>query len=200
MSTGAEPATAEIVEDAGVESAGKVGWVGRARWSPYVVGAGIGVLSWVVFAVVNNPIGVTTSLGQWSGLAAEPVMGEEGLKSNAYWAKNMPAWDYGTLFLIGTFVGALAGALLSKDFRVEVVPQVWRDRFGGSKVKRLTVAFIGGALAMYGARMAGGCTSGNGLSGSMQLAVSGWTFFLTMFASGVLTAWLMFGFKARSRV
>jgi len=51
---------------------------------------------------------------------------------------------------------------------------------------------------MYGARMAGGCTSGNGLSGSLQLALSGWTFFLTMFASGLATAWLMFGRRGSS--
>ena len=46
---------------------------------------------------------------------------------------------------------------------------------------------------MYGARMAGGYTSGNGLSGSLQLALSGWTFFLTMFAAGIVTAWTLFG-------
>jgi uncharacterized protein len=92
------------------------------------------------------------------------------------------------------------GALLSRDFKLEVVPTVWKERFGSSKAKRLVVAFLGGVLAMYGARMAGGCTSGNGLSGSMQLAVSGWTFFLTMFASGLVTAWLMFGFKPKASV
>jgi uncharacterized membrane protein YedE/YeeE len=70
---------------------------------------------------------------------------------------------------------------------------VWRARFGPSPAKRLVAAFVGGALVMYGARMAGGCTSGNGLSGSLQLALSGWTFMLTMFASGVLTAWALFG-------
>jgi hypothetical protein len=169
------------------------GFLARSRWNPYFVGVGIGVLSWAVFAVVNNPLGVTTSLSQWSGAVAEPVLGAEGLRENPYWAKNLPQWDYGTLFLIGTFLGALIGAWLSRDVRIEVVPAVWRERFGSSAVKRLAVAFLGGILAMYGARMAGGCTSGNGLSGSMQLALSGWTFFLVMFASGLATAWLMFG-------
>jgi len=122
-------------------------------------------------------------------------MGAEGVHANPYWAKNLPKWDYGTFFLIGTFFGALAGALLSRDFKIEVVPAVWRERFGGSPAKRLAVAFAGGILAMYGARMAGGCTSGNGLSGSLQLAVSGWTFFITMFVTGLATAWLMFGRK-----
>lgn len=167
-------------------------WITRPRWNPYAVGIGIGLLSWAVFALVNNPIGVTTALSQWAGAVAEPVLGAEGLRENPYWKKHLPQWDYGTLFLIGTFLGALTGALLSRDWKLEVVPSVWRERFGGSAAKRLSVAFLGGILAMYGARMAGGCTSGNGLSGSMQLAVSGWTFFITMFASGLVTAWLMF--------
>jgi len=175
----------------------EVGLIRRPRWNPYLVGIGLGMLSWAVFGIVNNPLGVTTSLSQWSALAAEPVVGAEGLKANPYWAKHLPQWDYGTLFLIGTFLGAGIGALVSRDWRIEWVPSVWRERFGGSVFKRLVGAFAGGVLAMYGARLAGGCTSGNGLSGSMQLAVSGWTFFLTMFASGLLTAWLLFG-RARS--
>ena len=176
-----------------VETARWGGFLTRSRWNPYLVGVGIGLLSWAVFGIVNNPLGVTTSLSQWAGAVAEPVMGAEGLKANPYWAKNLPQWDYGTLFLIGTFCGALVGAWLSRDLHIEVVPAVWRERFGPSPTKRLAVAFAGGILAMYGARMAGGCTSGNGLSGSLQLALSGWTFFLTMFASGLITAWLMFG-------
>ena len=40
---------------------------------PYLVGAGIGVLSWVVFAVVNQPIGMSTALSQVSGAVATLV-------------------------------------------------------------------------------------------------------------------------------
>jgi uncharacterized membrane protein YedE/YeeE len=56
----------------------------------------------------------------------------------------------------------------------------------------MIAAFIGGALAMCGARMAGGCTSGNGISQGLQLAVVGWTFLAVMFASGLLTAFVLF--------
>jgi uncharacterized protein len=179
--------------DQTVKTACRGGFLTRKHWNPYLVGVGIGMLSWAVFAIVNNPLGVTTSLSQWAGAVAEPVIGTEGLRTNPYWAKNLPQWDYGTFFLIGTFFGALIGAWLSRDVRIEVVPAVWRERFGSSPAKRLAVAFVGGVLTMYGSRMAGGCTSGNGLSGSMQLALSGWTFFITIFATGLATAWLMFG-------
>jgi hypothetical protein len=46
---------------------------------------------------------------------------------------------------------------------------------------------------MFGARLAGGCTSGHGISGSLQLAVSGWLFFASIFASGLATAFVLFG-------
>lgn len=164
----------------------------------YLIGAGIGVLSWVVFTVVNAPIGITTALSEASGAAAMPIIGAEAVASNPYWAKTIPAWDYGTLFLVGTFLGALISALVTKTFKWEVVPSTWSERFGGKVMPRFVAAFIGGVLAMYGARLAGGCTSGHGISGSLQLAVSSWTFFLVMFASGVVTAKLLFSKSIKS--
>ena len=154
----------------------------------YWVGAGIGVLSWVVFAVVNAPIGITTALSEASGAAAVPFIGAGAVAANPYWAKTIPAWDYGTLFLVGTFLGALLSSLSEKTFKWELVPVTWKERFGGRIAPRFITAFAGGILAMFGARLAGGCTSGHGISGSLQLAVSSWTFFLVMFVSGVFTA------------
>ena len=162
------------------------------RWSPYFVGIGIGVLSWVVFVVVAAPIGITTAIGQIAGGVASPIIGAETVAANAYWRTNVMKLDYGTLFLIGTFFGALASSLISRTFKFESIPTVWQERFGSSKTRRFVVAFIGGALAMYGARMAGGCTSGNGISQSLQLAVVGWTFLAVMFVSGLITAAIVY--------
>lgn len=163
------------------------------RWSPYIVGVGIGVLSWVVFVVVAAPLGITTAIGQIAGGVASPIIGAETVAANPYWRTNAMKLDYGTLFLIGTFLGALASALVSRTFKFETIPSVWQERFGSSKTRRFIVAFIGGALAMYGARMAGGCTSGNGISQSLQLAVVGWTFLVVMFVSGIITAAIVYG-------
>ncbi|MDO9024237.1 YeeE/YedE thiosulfate transporter family protein [Zwartia sp.] len=162
------------------------------RWSPYLVGIGIGVLSWVVFVVVAAPIGITTAIGQIAGGVVSPIVGADTVANNAYWRTNMMKLDYGTLFLIGTFFGALASSVLSRTFKLESIPSVWQERFGSSKTRRFVVAFIGGAMAMYGARMAGGCTSGNGISQSLQLAVVGWTFLAVMFVSGALTAAILY--------
>jgi len=164
----------------------------KARWNPYVVGLGIGVLSWVVFAVANHPLGISTALSSVSSLCATPILGSEAVANNAYWSKKPFQWNYGMLFLVGTFLGSLGSVLVSRTFRVEKVPSAWSERFGKSPLKRLIIAFVGGVIIMYGARMAGGCTSGHGISGSLQLALSSWIFFITLFAAGIVTAWWLF--------
>lgn len=168
------------------------GFLLAGRWNPYLVGAGIGVLSMAVFWLADKPLGISTALSQASGACAAVFAGWEKVGENAYWAKHAPKWDYGMLFLIGTFLGALVAAILGKRFHLETVPSVWKERFGPSVMKRMTGAVIGGVLVMYGARLAGGCTSGHGISGSLQLAVGSWTFFIVMFAAGAATALVLF--------
>lgn len=163
------------------------------RWNPYLVGALIGVLSLLTFSLADKPIGMSTGIAQASGACAMPVIGADGMAANAYWAKKaVPAWDYGSLFVLGSLLGALVSAVTSGSFKLESVPTVWRERFGSSVMKRMIAAFIGGVVILFGARLADGCTSGHGISGSLQLAVSSWTFFLVMFASGIITAFVLF--------
>lgn len=169
----------------------------KGRWNPYAVGVGIGVLSWLAFAVVNQPLGISTALSATSSVCALPVMGTEGVAANAYWAKTPLKLDGGMLFLISTFFGSLLSVLAGRSFHVEKVPATWSERFGNSTGARMVAAFLGGVIIMYGARMAGGCTSGHGISGSLQLALSSWVFFLTMFASGVVTALILFSKRAK---
>lgn len=147
------------------------------RWNPYVVGVLIGFLSILAFWVVDKPLGMSTAVAKTSAVCALPVIGSEGVGANAYWSKYQPQLDYGMLFLIGSFLGAGLSALSSRTFKIETVPSVWKARFGASIGLRMAGAFIGGAVMLFGARMAGGCTSGHGISGSLQLAVSSWTFF-----------------------
>lgn len=163
-----------------------------SRWNPYLVGAGIGVLSWLVFVIVAAPIGITTAGSQVAGGVASLFIGQEAVAANPYWARHPFRLDYGTLFLIGTAAGGLVSALLRGSFRIEHVPAVWAERFGPSVAKRFVWAFLGGALIMFASRLANGCTSGNGISQGLQLAVVGWVFFAAMFVSGVATAWVMF--------
>jgi uncharacterized protein len=164
----------------------------RIDWSPYIVGIGIGMLSWAAFAVFGDPLGVTTAYSRVASLFAIPVIGADAVAANSYW-KSMPLkWDYGVWFLVGIPVGAFLSAILSGTWRLELVPEVWKERFGPSVSKRFIAAFLGGVVIMYGARLAGGCTSGHGISGGLQLALSSWLFLGVMFAAGLGVSAVLF--------
>lgn len=125
------------------------------------------------------------------------------------------SWVVGQLFLPGydysrqvaatvgweplSDLGVLAGAFLSAYFVSRrftgfrpVVPPSWRNRFGSRRGKRALAVFVGSFLVLYGARMAGGCTSGHTLSGGVQLSVSAWLFTAAVVAAMLLTAKLVY--------
>jgi uncharacterized membrane protein YedE/YeeE len=170
----------------------------RTAWNPYVVGVGIGVLSWLAFLLVNKPIGMSTEVSKFSGWVAGIFVGSDAVTENAYWAKTAPKFGYSTIFLIFTGVGAFISGKFGNDLKLEKVPGVWADYQGPSVAKRMVAAFVGGAILLYGARMAGGCTSGHGISGTLQLALSSWIFFPVMFVGGILTALVLFRKKHSS--
>lgn len=124
---------------------------------------------------------------------AVSVPAPDHIARNGYFAKFPPVVDWEWMLVLGVALGAFVSSRLSGDRPPKSPEPVWRQRFGASQTKRLVAAAIGGMLVMVGARVAGGCTSGHGISGSLQLTVSGWTFFAAVFASGLATARLMFG-------
>ena len=138
---------------------------------------------------VGKQIGLSgTTIGELS-LA---FLGADTVAQNTYWKATPPSLNYGALFLVGVILGAFASALAAGKFRIETVPAVWRERFGASPTRRFTWAFLAGALEMYGARMAGGCTSGHSLSGGMQLALSSWVFTIVIFAAAIATGQIIY--------
>jgi uncharacterized membrane protein YedE/YeeE len=161
------------------------------RWSPYVVGALIGVLSWFAFFSVDRPIGVSTAIAKNAGMI-EGSVAPGHVAGNAYFSKFRPVVDWEWMLVVGLALGAFVSSRLSGDCPAEPVERPWRARFGASRLKRYLAAFLGGVILMFGARLAGGCTSGHGISGSLQLALSGWVFFASVFASGILSAFVLF--------
>ena len=158
----------------------------RIDWTPYLMGVGIGVLSWAVFVIANDPLGITTALSAVAGYAAMPFTGAAAVWHNSYWAQDVPGLSYGSLFLLGVILGGFAASAAGRQFRFEIVPAAWRRRFGPSPTRRLVAAFLGGAVMMFGARLADGCASGHGISGTLQLALSSWVFTVLMFGTAIL--------------
>jgi uncharacterized membrane protein YedE/YeeE len=96
------------------------------------------------------------------------------------------------MLVLGVIIGAFISAMLSGQFHLEWVPAKWSLTFGNAPFVRWVVAFIGGIIMGIGARWAGGCTSGHGISGTLQLAISSWLAAICFFVGGILTAMLIF--------
>jgi hypothetical protein len=56
---------------------------------------------------------------------------------------------------------------------------------------RWAMAFLGGAIMGYGARMARGCTSGQALSGGATLSVGSWAFMFAVFGGAYILAYFV---------
>lgn len=161
------------------------------EWSPHVVGIGIGLLSCVAFVLSDKPIGCSTAFARTSGMFEELVRGRKVLDM-AYYRQFVPEIDWEWMLVAGIFLGAFSSAWLSGEFRLEWTPSLWVATFGPDHLPRLATAFGGGIILGFGARWAGGCTSGHGISGTLQLAVSGWLAVAAFFASGALTAFITY--------
>jgi len=166
-------------------------WLFEARWSPYAAGAGIGLLSWLTFLLSNKPIGCSTAFSRTAGMIEKKIRGDKAA-AKPYYQQFPPVVDWEWMLVLGIFLGAFISAAISGDFRWVWVPDVWAAAFGPSPVLRLIVALAGGVFLGFGARWAGGCTSGHGISGTMQLAVSSWVAALSFFVGGIAAAWLIF--------
>jgi len=167
-------------------------------WSPYLAGALVGLLGIVsAYATTQwlgktNYLGASTTFVRAAGLL-EQTVASVYVEKNAYFAKEKVLVDWQFMLVFGIFLGALIGSATDKSFKPESVPPTWEKRFGPSIGKRAAGAILGGIVAMVGARMADGCPSGQGLSGMMQLSVSGFVALGMFFSVGVLIATLVYG-------
>ncbi len=163
----------------------------EVRWSPYLVGAGIGILSWLSFLISRQPIACSTSFARTSGMIERMFRGKQ-VESRPYYQEIKLKIDWQWMLVVGIIIGAAISALLSGDFHLKWVPDLWASAFGNDTLLRVLVALFGGVILGFGARWAGGCTSGHGISGALQLAVSSWIAALSFFAGGIITAHFIF--------
>lgn len=156
-------------------------------WSPYLVGAAIGVLSWLTFYVSDKPIGASSFYAQVAGLFGK-LIAPRHTASLAYFKDNPPRVGWEFVFVISIIVGGALAAVTGGEFTNRWLPPMWVARFGDSIATRAAVAFGGGILMALGARLAGGCTSGHGISGTLQLSVASWIAVICFFIGGIAVA------------
>lgn len=147
----------------------------RRTVTAVLTGAGIGLVNVFAFATAGRGIGVSNAFESAAALTAREVA-PDALDVNTFIdARDAPPrvdWEH---WLVA---GMVAGGYLARR-SLGVRP---------ASTSGAVPAALGGALVMAGSRMAGGCTSGHGLTGTAQLAASSWTFTPVMFGAAALAA------------
>jgi len=167
-------------------------WLTAPRWAPYAAGIGIGILSWFTFLISNRPLGCSTAFASTSGMIKRLFKGR-GVADEPYYKSVGIRIDWQWMLVLGIAIGALLSAWTSGDLELAWVPDLWAQSFGPALWPRLGTALLGGVLMGFGARWAGGCTSGHGISGTMQLAISSWISSICFFIGGIAVALLLYG-------
>ncbi|HOU35983.1 MAG TPA: YeeE/YedE thiosulfate transporter family protein [Candidatus Omnitrophota bacterium] len=163
----------------------------REILNPYVGGALAGALAVASVWVTGKFFGASTTFVRAAGFI-EKFFNPFMVARMDYYIKEEPKIEWQWMFVTGALIGSFLISLATRSFAVKTVPEVWRQRFGNSAVKRAVVAFCGGIIAMIGARLADGCPSGHGLSGMMQLSVGSLIAMACFFAGGIAVARLLY--------
>jgi len=153
--------------------------------SPYLIGAAIGLLNICAFAAFRKGIGVSGAYENAAALAARRLAPDTAHVNDYVKArKEPPKFNWESWLVVGTILGGMAAArMLGRNDASPV------DDRPFTEPKRTPLASAaGGAMLMFGARMADGCTSGHALSGTAQGAGSSWLFTPLMFGVGSLLA------------
>ena len=160
-------------------------------WSPYAAGVVIGLLQVPAFLLIETALGASSSYVTIGGLLAS--FADPGIIKIDYVAKHVAAtgknwWQ--VALVVGIGIGAFVSMKMSGARRPPISP-IWARALGSdSASRRYAVAFTAGFLMLLGARLADGCTSGHGLSGTAQLAVGSMVAVAAMFTGGIVTAML----------
>ncbi len=161
-------------------------------WSPYLVGALLGVLSWLTFYFSDKPIGASSFYATIAGLLGK-LVARKHTEKLAYYKSNPPVVDWEFAFVLAAIAGAFVAAFTGGEIIAEWLPEMWQARFGEESLGlRTAVAGLGGILMAFGARVAGGCTSGHGISGTLQLNVGSWIAVICFFIGGIAVAMPLF--------
>jgi hypothetical protein len=157
---------------------------------PYLGGALLGVVLFLAFFLTGNGLGASGGLNRLVVFVEDKVVPEH-IDRTSYLLKlaggdKNPLDDWIVPAIFGTVLGGLTSGWMNGRLKVKTNkgPQI-------STRGRWAMAFLGGAIMGYGARMARGCTSGQALSGGATLSVGSWAFMFSVFAGAYLIAYFV---------
>ena len=173
-----------------------IAYIRRDEWSPYIAGILLGIVGILAVWISNSLLGASGAFENIAGLIGKGIAPD--LFDNVYFNFIMPPEITASVYLlVGVFFGGMLAAATSgtlkwgKPDAANSDPQ-WKSIFGQQTWKRWGIAFIGAIILEYAAGIAGGCTSGLAISGGMLLAPAAFLFIAGMFASGIVTAMIIY--------
>ena len=157
---------------------------------PYFGGVMLGIVLFLAFFLTGNGLGSsggTTRIVTFVEDQINPAHVDRTpyLLKMAGGDKN-PLDDWIIPVFFGALVGGFTSGLIFGRAKIETTkgPNV-------SNRTRWLMAFLGGTIFLYGARMARGCTSGQALSGGASLAAGSWLIMFAIFAGAYALAYFV---------
>ncbi len=191
----------------------------KKQWGWLASGLSLGFIFLLAVGFVK-PVGVSTQFVIldgviWNSVSDELVKVDKEAKkgyssTNTYLNKSGGKYaksvanpiNYSFIFVLAMVLGGFVASKLQTnksiqeknlENKLKKSPQVFRNQFGDDSLsKRYIVAFWGGVLVLFGARLAGGCTSGHMMSGMMQTSLSGYLFAAAAFAAAIPVAIIIY--------
>lgn len=161
-----------------------------AYWNPYAVGVLLGLVLLATYLITGRGLGATAAFSAAATWLTSLVASVDHVTTNPvharYWNDGAPLASWTVFLLLGALVGAWISGLQGRriQWSVERGPRV-------SDNQRLMLAFVGGFLAAYGAKIAKGCTSGQALTGGAILNAGSLVFMVSVFAAAYALAWFV---------
>lgn len=159
----------------------------KPYWNPYIAGIGLGLVLLSAFVIMGRGLGasgavstiVATSVAK---IAPSHAEGNEFYQN--YLTNDNPLKDWLVFEVLGILVGGFISGIFSNRVKLKLVkgPKI-------SNSTRMVFAVLGGIMMGFGAKLAGGCTSGQALTGGALLNLGSWAFMLSVFAGGYLIAY-----------
>lgn len=183
----------------------------KKEWSWLQGGIALGLLSAFAF-LTYKPLGVSTSYPRSVALILNSFA-PDFVANNAYFQRVTPEVDWQLMLVLGIIAGGFIASRVVRraqagDCAVTPVAATTGASSGGTAVgggsasvlrstagaggqvssRRKVMGFFGGFLLLFGARLAGGCTSGHVITGFTQMATASFIFAAAVFAAGIPTA------------
>jgi uncharacterized membrane protein YedE/YeeE len=158
--------------------------------NPYVAGTILGIVLFLAFFITGTGLGASGGLNR-ALVYAQNIISPEHIDQVPYLLKmaggsTNPLDNWIVYLTAGTLLGGFLSGLYGRRVKLET-----NKGPGIGNGTRWVLAFIGGGLMGYGARLARGCTSGQALSGGAVLSVGSWAFMFAVFAGAYALAYFL---------